>query len=134
MRPVAVVSESRNREPGRRAVARALLLVRSKPTTPQREGEYNDWYDRVHLKDVLAIPGVVAASRYRLSERQLAPPGDDADRGYLAVYEIEAEDPKAVLTALQAGGAQMQLTDAMEMDPPPETTFFEEITPRLRSE
>jgi hypothetical protein len=81
-------------------VARALLLVRSKPTTPQREGEYNDWYDRVHLNDVLSIPGVVAASRYRLS----------------------------------AGGAQMQLTDAMEMDPPPETAFFEEITPRLRSE
>ena len=115
-------------------MARALLLVRSKPTTPQQEGEYNTWYDQVHLKDVLAIPGVVAASRYRLSEKQLALAADDAGRGYLAVYEIEAEDPQAVLAALAAGGAEMQLSAAMEMDPPPETAFFEEVTPRLSSD
>ena len=42
---------------------RAVLIVMS-DAVEGRDDEYNDWYDRVHLADVLALPGFVAARRY----------------------------------------------------------------------
>lgn len=35
-----------------------------------RDEEFNKWYNEVHLPDVLKIPGIIAAKRYKLSEEQ----------------------------------------------------------------
>ena len=40
------------------------LIVLTNPVDG-REDEYNDWYTNVHLDDVLKIPGVVGAQRFR---------------------------------------------------------------------
>lgn len=32
---------------------------------PQMEAQFNDWYDQEHLPGLAAVPGVVAAARYR---------------------------------------------------------------------
>jgi hypothetical protein len=60
----------------------ALLIVRSN-VVPAREDEYNRWYNEVHLRDMLAVPGVLTARRYvsLLDEPK-----------YAAVYELESED------------------------------------------
>ena len=45
---------------------------------PSDEQELNDWYDREHLAQVVALPGFVRARRYSV---------DDAPLKYLAWYE-----------------------------------------------
>jgi hypothetical protein len=78
-----------------------------------REDEYNDWYTNRHLSEVLAVDGFVAAQRFRIVD--LDSNGKPASR-YMAIYEIEAEDPKAVLDRLTAtalsGG--MVISDALD--------------------
>ena len=84
---------------------KGLLLVFSQPVSADREAEYNNWYDNVHLHDLVAVEGVVSASRYQVSDTQLVPEAAPDGPPYLAIYEIEADDPAAVLAAIREGGA-----------------------------
>lgn len=78
-----------------------------------REDDFNEWYNNTHLSDVVAIPGFVAARRYRLADAQHVPL--ETFR-YFAIYEIEG-DPAAAMVALQAAIDQgMELSDAMAPD------------------
>ena len=50
------------------------------------EQEFNEWYDRVHLPDVVDTPGYVAATRYQIKAFKKG-------RGsYLTLYEVETDD------------------------------------------
>ena len=73
-----------------------------------REDEFNDWYEKVHLAEVLALPGFVSAQRFELV-------GDAAGgQKYLAVYEL-AGDPGAALAALStAVESTMNMSDSMD--------------------
>jgi hypothetical protein len=75
-----------------------------------RDDEFNAWYDNIHLKDVLAVDGIVAAQRFKLKT------GDKWK--YLALYELECDDPLPVIEELQsrAGTEVMPLTDAFDME------------------
>jgi hypothetical protein len=79
---------------------------------PEREEEFNAWYDQVHLADVLRVPGFVAAQRFKLVQ-----PESNLSGRYLALYEIETEDPQAALTELmkRSGTQQMIMSEAMNM-------------------
>ena len=67
-------------------MARWINIVESNCKDPAREAEYNDWYDNIHMPNVLATPGFVSAKRYENSTPQ-------EGRGkYIAVYEIETDD------------------------------------------
>jgi len=107
---------------------RAILVVQGRSSDPAREQEFNEWYDKVHLPEVCALPGVVSARRFRLSQSQMngAPP-DPNVRPYLAIYEISADDVGGVLqgiTEARVGGV-LHMSDAMEQDPPPLTLCYE---------
>ena len=59
---------------------------------PGRLEEFEEWYDKQHLRDVVAVPGVRSAKRYRLINKitdDVEPPPFDS----LAIYEIDADDP-----------------------------------------
>jgi hypothetical protein len=74
-----------------------LLVVESNSNDPAREKEFNEWYDNVHLPDVLAVPGIIRATRYA---------NDNAAEGqgkFLAFYEIETTDAPQVLADLNNG-------------------------------
>ncbi|HEY7294404.1 MAG TPA: hypothetical protein VH916_05145 [Dehalococcoidia bacterium] len=78
---------------------KAVWLVATKCTDPAREDEFNRWYDGTHLPDLLAVPGIVAARRYKL-----AGPANpkEPDAQYLAIYEVDSDTPDAVIsTGLQ---------------------------------
>jgi hypothetical protein len=79
-------------------------------TTPAegREDEYNDWYDNVHLAEVLALGPFVQATRHRISESQVFP----VNHTYVAIYDFEGP-ADAALAALVEGAAPMDLSDAM---------------------
>jgi hypothetical protein len=63
-----------------------------------KDAEFNDWYDRIHLPDVLKVPGVVAAQRYQLTEQQRR--DTRPDYGYMAAYEIESNDLPATFAVM----------------------------------
>ncbi|HLZ72873.1 MAG TPA: hypothetical protein VKV26_23460 [Dehalococcoidia bacterium] len=78
---------------------KAVWLVATKCTDPAREEEFNRWYDGTHLPDLLSVPHITAARRFKLSGP--ANP-KEPDAQYLAIYEIDSETPEAVTnTALQ---------------------------------
>lgn len=89
------------------------FLVLSNPVEG-REDEYNTWYDNTHLADVLKVDGFVAAQRFSAVPME----GADQPYRYMAIYEIEANDPHAVLAALngRAGTPDMVLSDALGSD------------------
>lgn len=67
-------------------MARYILVVESNCTDPAREAEFNEWYDKTHLPDVLETPGFIRATRYVNTEAA-------AGKGkFVAVYEIETDD------------------------------------------
>lgn len=108
-------------------MARYSLLVLTN-AVDGREAEFDDWYSNVHLADVLRVPGIVAAQRFRRTEHQ-------RDAGpypwqYLAIYECETEDVREVIEGLRArsGSAEMPLSDAMEAER--HVCFFEPVTER----
>jgi hypothetical protein len=80
-----------------------------------REAEFRQWYDERHLDDVRRIPGVIAVQRFNVVHQDAN--GVDVPQWHsLAIYEIEAEDPKTVLRAISAvsGTEAMPLTPALK--------------------
>ena len=69
-------------------MAKGILLVESRPSAPERDAEFNEWYESVHMPEVLALDGFVSARRFRPVR-----PGEP----YVAVYEIDADDDLAIV-------------------------------------
>jgi hypothetical protein len=103
---------------------KAIMFVQSSPSAADREDDYNDWYTNTHLADVLQIPGITAARRFKASD--VAPPGEGAHQ-YCAVYEVEADDLGSIMEELgtRFADGRMKMSDAMEMDPPPSFVIYE---------
>ena len=57
------------------------LLVASMNVDPAAEPEFNEWYNAEHLPQLGAVPGVLAARRYRADETS-------PERKYLALYHM----------------------------------------------
>jgi len=75
-------------------VARYILLALNGPTEGEgHDEEYNTWYSEVHVKDLLATPGIESAERYKVVQGNGSWP-------YVAVYQIEADDLGTVFQAL----------------------------------
>jgi hypothetical protein len=81
-----------------------------------KEAEYDAWYGKVHLPEVLQIPGFVAAQRFRLGAAQLA--GMTPKWKYLVVYEIEGESVERALAELsrRIGEGEMIVSPALAPD------------------
>jgi hypothetical protein len=104
-----------HRERTGKAMARFSLVVYSNPVEG-REQEYNDWYSNQHLSDLLAIPGVISARRFKLSGTQI---GEGAQTyQYLAIYEVEADDVPSFLKEMMARTASgaIPVTSAMSQE------------------
>jgi hypothetical protein len=48
-------------------MAKGIILVESFPSSPDRDEEYNTWYDEVHLGELVALDGFVSARPVRMS-------------------------------------------------------------------
>ncbi len=97
-------------------MAKYMLVVPS-AALPGRDDEYNDWYDNEHIRDVCDVPGIVVGSRYdAVPTSPVAPPAP-----YLAIYEIEADDPNAAIAEIQrrAGAGEMKISPALDITSAP---------------
>ncbi len=61
------------------------LLVASMNIDPAAEDEFNEWYNTEHLPFLAAVPGVIAARRFRSEDPA-------CERKYLALYNLESAD------------------------------------------
>jgi hypothetical protein len=68
-----------------------INLVETICADPTREDEFNNWYNNVHIPDVLKTPGFIAATRYIIRELR------DGRGKYLTIYEIETDDIGATM-------------------------------------
>ena len=91
-------------------MAKGLILVESRPSSPDRVQEYNTWYDEIHLPELVALDGIVSARRLRPV---------DGDGPYFALYEIEGDNLQAVLDNMIANAGKLHMSDALQLDPRP---------------
>jgi len=94
-------------------MAKYSFVVLTNPTQG-KEAEYNDWYNNIHIPDVLNVKGMVGAQRFRLADKQM---GGQPQHSYLALYEIDTDNLQETLDDLKSrsGTADMVLTDAIDL-------------------
>jgi hypothetical protein len=102
---------------------KGVMVVHAAPADG-RDDAFNDWYDDVHLVDVLKLAGFTSARRFRTLGGDSAP--------YLAIYEIEADDLEAAQASLGAAAASgdLRMSDVLAMDPVPVLALYEQIAER----
>ncbi len=72
-----------------------LVLILTEPTEGN-EAQFNDYYESLHLKEVLQTTQLNSAQRFKLADQA----GEPCPLPYLAVYETDAESAADVLKDL----------------------------------
>jgi hypothetical protein len=85
-----------------------LVLVLSEPTKGN-ESEFNQYYEDLHLDEVLQTTGWKTAQRYKLVEQA----GQECPFPYLAVYEAESAEGKSAIATMNETRSQRQQSDAI---------------------
>jgi hypothetical protein len=90
---------------------RYKMVVNSYPVEG-REAEYNDWYQNIHLGELVALEGFVSARRFRMARKLVE--GEAAP--YMAIYEIDTDDIDAVLQGLvsEAQNSKINMSNAID--------------------
>jgi hypothetical protein len=96
-----------------------MIYVETRPSSPDREQEYNTWYDEVHIPELLALDGFVSARRLRPV---------DGNGPNVALYEIEGDDLQAILDNMIANAGRLHMSDALQLDPRPIPRLLEVTT------
>ena len=88
-----------------------VLVVQSR-AKEGRDAEFNHWYDTTHFPDICSIPGVKSGRRFEATPVQIGQPG----LPYLAIYEIETDDPTSVMAEMGRRSAigTMKASDALD--------------------
>ena len=104
-----------------------LLFAFSDCKDPAREDEFNEWYDNMHLPDMLETPGMIRASRWVSAQ-----PESNQRRKYLALYELETDDVEAFNLKVQEIGKRTmergRFSDLPVFDPPDIPRVYRQIT------
>ena len=90
---------------------KTYYLVYSNPVEGMDE-EYNQWYNEVHLKEVLQIEGFNAAQRFELSPVQLV---EEQEYKYLAMYEVDSDDVEGTKERLIAAASWLDISPALDL-------------------
>jgi hypothetical protein len=99
----------------------AVFGVMSSPAKPQDEEAFNDWYDNLHIPQVVAGPGFRSATRYKLVQQ-----AESVLPAYLTTCELDTEDPVAAVQEMRnrVTAGEITLTDVMATDPRPESALY----------
>jgi hypothetical protein len=98
---------------------KGIMVVESRPVSPERAAEFQAWYAKTHIPDVLRVDGF-------MSGRLFTPASEDGP--FVAVYEIERDDLQGAVAALGEAFARgdMVMSDCIQMDPPPSIRVLEQ--------
>ncbi len=92
-----------------------------------KEIAYNSWYDEIHLHDILNIPEIKKAQRFKP-----LPQNNIVKSPYLAIYEIETDAIERVIHEFQSGSYPMRASDAIAIETVA-IQFYEVIGDKLSS-
>ena len=101
-----------------------LVLILTEPT-PGQEDEFNNYYENLHLREVLDTTKLQSAQRFKLVDEA----GEPCPLPYLAVYETEAEDATGIIENINATRAQRQQSKSLNKRTG-RVWVFEEIGPK----
>ena len=107
---------------------RGILAVQT-AAVPGREAAFNEWYNDVHVPEILATPGFASCRRFRARSSPLAAAGHAEEwASYLAVYEIAGRDPVEAHTELleRVRAGRLTMSDAVATTPY-RSQLFEQI-------
>ena len=79
---------------------------------PGREGDYHDWYNNVHLPELVNQFAMEGAQRYQLAAKLI---GTDTNQ-FLAIYDIDTDDPGAFLSQMGAAAQAGKMTPSDTQD------------------
>jgi hypothetical protein len=89
-------------------MAKYKMIALSNPVAGE-EDRFNDWYNKHHLADICAVPGVVRGQRFKLAS---------GTKGwtYAAIYDLEVDDPQVLLREIyrRLGTPAMLATTALD--------------------
>ena len=101
------------------------LIALTNPLEGQEE-EFNRFYTEQHIPDVLKVPGVVAAQRFKICTDP-----SKALYQYFATYEIEADDVMAVAAEIGRRSGTPDMAKNPAQNKANYAAFFEPITKRF---
>ena len=81
-------------------MARYLVIVESTCRDPDREVEFNEWYDTVHVPDILDEPGTVSVTRWLDTAAQ--------SLKYVTLVEVESDDIDRTLSLQRENAARLE--------------------------
>ncbi|WP_375779427.1 hypothetical protein ACE103_11055 [Bradyrhizobium sp. ma5] len=79
-----------------------------------READYNRWFERAHIPEILSVPGFLSARRFEVADNQIGP--TPVPYKYLTVYEVETPDLGATLVQLGKTVQSGTKTDSSDVD------------------
>jgi hypothetical protein len=90
------------------------LMVVPSGAQEGRDQDYNDWYDNTHLGQICSIPGITSGRRWDAIPQTPNPQPSP----YLAIYEIETEDPSAVIAELvrRSEAGEIDFSDSLDLN------------------
>jgi hypothetical protein len=107
-------------------MAKYLLFAFSDCKDPSREKEFNEWYTKMHIPDMLEVPGMIKATRWMSAEGK---PGEY--RKYLAMYELETDDINKFDQKVRERGMRTvkegRFSDLPTFDPPEVPRVYKQI-------
>jgi hypothetical protein len=109
-----------------------LLFAFSDCKDPAREKEYNDWYDNMHMPDMLQVPGFIKATRWMSADNK-----KNEIRKYLALYELESDNLDEFNAKMREQGMWTfkagRFTELGVFDPDNVPRIYVQITPEKKA-
>lgn len=95
-----------------------VMIVETRCSSPEELGAYHQWYDQVHIPEMLEVEGFRSARRYAAADGET----------FLAIYEIDTDlrTAMAALDAARSSGTR-SMPVGVAIDPPPVIRFFEAL-------
>ena len=96
-------------------MAKYTFLALTNPVAG-KEDEFNEWYDKHHVPDVINVPGFISGQRFKLADSQF---GGEAEQGLQVPrgYEIETDDIAATIKELRTRGGTADITPSDAIRP-----------------
>lgn len=108
-------------------MAKYRIVAMSTPV-PGKKLEFHEWYEKSHIPEVLAFPGMKGAQRH---EHVMALMGDQPNQ-WMVIFDIELDDPQVLLEAMGKAGEEGRgtPTDAVDMSTV-QMSLFREVGERF---
>ncbi|MBQ75730.1 MAG: hypothetical protein CMQ20_12015 [Gammaproteobacteria bacterium] len=85
-----------------------IVLVLTEPTEGKQD-EFDDYYENLHLDEVLSTTGWDTAKRFELVDEV----GGKCPLKHLALYEVETDDPADIIPTLNRTRSERQQSGAL---------------------